>query len=112
MQTHVSGVVGVQTVVHTHLQQTQRVTWANDLPSGSGTPAVAFCGIILERTVLYQFGIESAVGRAADVLEEDTDQFVTDHLAPLGSSHGFLGADAHRSCQQCGSKCDTLIHIV
>ena len=73
VQPHVGGVVGVQRIVHPHLHRAQRVARANLFPSRAGTPSVAVGRAELEASVLHQLGIESAVGRVVDVLEEDTD---------------------------------------
>ena len=91
VQTHVGGIVRMYGVVHTRLQVAQRVSEASQAPSRARSPSVAFHRTILERAVLHQFGIESAIGSTTDILEEDTDQFITNSLPACRRFHGFLG---------------------
>ena len=90
VEAHVVGIVGMDGVVLTHLQGAQRVSWTDHLPGRARPPAVALNGRELERAVLYQFGIEAAISRVVDVLEEDTDQFVTNLFTALWGCHGLL----------------------
>ena len=61
------------------------------VPGGGGVPLPAVGGAVFEVSVLHHLGIESAIGCIADILEEDTDQFVADLLLLLAvDGHGHL----------------------
>ena len=105
VQLHVGGVVGMDAIALAHLDETQRVAWANDLPGRAGSPAVALGRREFERAVLNQFCIEAAIGTVVDVFEEDADEFVTNGFAALWGFHGFLGVQSQRRCHQEGSAC-------
>ena len=112
MEAQVVGVVGMHGVVHPHLNGSQRVSRADLFPGRTGTPSVTLCGGELEGAVLYQLGIEAAISRVVDVLEEDADQFVTNLFATLRGCHGLLGAETHGgSCKACSEK-GSFVHIV
>ena len=64
---------------------------AEHTPRGAWPPAVAFVSVELEGAVLNELGVEAAVGAGADVLEEDTYQFVADGFAAFWCLHSFLG---------------------
>ena len=112
MEAHVGGVVGMDALIHAGLEPSCGVTWAAHAPCGACAPAIALDGTELEGAVLYQLGIETTISGAADVFEENTDEFVTDGLTSGGGLHGLLGIEAHRCCQAEGSKCCSFVHIV
>ena len=98
MQAHIGGIVLVEPVVHARGQIAQRVSGTDGLPGCSRSPPVTLGRTELERAVLHQFRIESAIGSTTDILEEDTDQFVTNSLSPGRRVHGFLGRHAQSGC--------------
>ena len=112
VEAHVGGVVGMDALIHAGLEPSCGVAWADHAPRGACAPAVALDGTKLEGAVLYELGIETTVGGAADVFEENTDEFVTDGLAACGGLHGLLGVETQRCCQEEGRKCCSSVHIV
>ena len=98
MQAHIGGIVLVEPVVHARGHIAQRVSGTDGLPGCSRSPPVTLGRTELERAVLHQFRIESAIGSTTDILEEDTDQFVTNSLSPGRRVHGFLGRHAQSGC--------------
>ena len=100
METQIGGIVGVNGIVFAHFKGSQRVTRTHLLPRSSGTPAVAFGRAILERAVLYQFGVKAAIGRTTDILEKNTNKVITDSLSPLGGCHGLLGLQTQCRCYE------------
>ena len=107
IDTHIGGVVGMDGLVVAIHDVAGRVARTQETPVGTGSPSVTHHGAVLEGTVLHEVGIQATVGSIADVLEEDTDKFVTDGLAAGRSLHGLLGREPHRggeqhgSCQEC-----------
>jgi len=99
-------------VVHAHLQCSQGVTGSHLLPCCAGSPAVTFGRAVLKRAVLQEFGIESAIGRAADVLEENANQFIADGFAAFRGRHGSLCAYCERGCQEDSTKGKPFFHCV
>ena len=110
LQAHIGGVVGMDTIRLPYFQRTQRMAGAYLFPGRAGPPSVSFCRAVLERAVLYQFGIETAVGRAADVFEEYTNKVVTDSLAAFGRGHGLLGLQTQCRCYEERSTGDEFFH--
>ena len=64
------------------------------VPCRGGVPLATVFGAVLKVTVLHQFAIQSAIGRIADVLEEDADEFVADGF--LLRAHGQCSLDKRR----------------
>ena len=60
----------------------------DSFPGDQRVPSLAVGRRILERPVLDQLGIEPAVGRPAEVLEEDAHEVGTDRLAGGAGLHG------------------------
>ena len=78
MDTHICRVILIERTVSSEIDITSRVARTLEIPGSARSPTVAHGRIKLERTVLNEFGIESSVSGIADILEEDTNEFVTD----------------------------------
>ena len=67
------------------------MSWAYGAPCCTRAPTVVVGRRILERPVLNELCVKSAVGRIVDVLEENTDKLVTYLLASRRGFHLLLG---------------------
>ena len=65
---------------------------ARRVPGGGGAPLAAVAAGVFEVAVLYELGIETAVGRVADVFEEDAYELVADGLL-AGEVDGERGSN-------------------
>ena len=113
MNAHICGIVGIEGTVCSEIDIAGRVTRTLECPGCSRSPSVTHSRIKLERTILYEFGIETSVGRITDVFEEDTYEFVTDFQSSFGSFlRKSIDIKTHSSAKGYGLQCSGCIHIV
>jgi hypothetical protein len=95
VQPHVGRIVRMKGIVHACLHESKRMAWPQEAPGCAWSPAVALSRVVLEGTILQEFGKKTAVGTRRDVLEEDADEFIADSLTTSWCCHGFLCHDGH-----------------
>ena len=100
MESHVSRIVRMDAIIHTRLHVTQRVSRTDCTPCSSRAPTITVGRTVLERAVLYQFCIQTAIGCATDIFKEDTNQFITDKLSTSRSGHCLLSKEPHCYCRE------------
>ena len=52
------------------------LNWARRTPGSGCSPSAMVFLCIFEVAVLHQFGIKTTISRIADILEEDSDEFI------------------------------------
>ena len=101
---HIGRVVLVELFDAAHIVDIAcRVAVCHALPCCARSPTVALVRRIFERAVLYKLGIQTAIGSIADILEENTEEILTDRCTSLWGMH-FLCLSAAGSQCQCGTE--------